>query len=855
VLAFPVKSETIGAVSRALSEAGNFNNSLATNNNTPGDTAAIVSGVAPSGAANLFPITDSTGMGNVDTSATTQFVSDSNIVSAAPINSSFLPRTFYDSSSDSLNQDIKLFLAKPVILWQGNLTTTDTFSSHVTRLIPADTMFNTTLYKNKIEGFLGFRATTVIRIVINANRFQQGRYILNIIPLGGAEGTSFKTTGWVSDHLNTLVQRTTAPHVEIDLNCDTEATIRVPFNSALNFYPIYFNQAVEPGSWFAIKLTPYVPLSAVAGDTTCGFCVYAHFEDVQLVSAAIPQSGIAFSKISKKNPTEVEQDSVNIGPISSALIRVKNAADIFAKVPLLSSYANTVSWFSDIGASAAKVFGWRKPVSLQVSQRVTQNYLPYAANTDGPDMSFPLSLSYENSVGLACGFSGTDVDEMDFSYLATIPAWSNTVTWSVGQTIGSQLLLLDVTPAGAPYSTTVNSQTFLHYRPAQLVASHFAYWRGSMVYKLKFVKTEFHSGRLVVAFNPFPQNAGSLNAITLANSAYLHRQIIDVRETNEFTFVVPFISDQPYKTVSSITGRIAVLIMEPLVAPATVTQSVSVILEIATGPDIEFAFPSASTSSYYAGVTPQSGTVFSSTPIGLNVCSNLDSTIGSALATPDLGINALNCVGERISSLRSLLKLPDMLVPTAVPVAGFTQSVLPFAISSGTVVTTTNTPPTYANDLYSRFASCYVYSRGGVRLKFVDNQPVTATEPNYVSITSSAGLTAFKEGVVTVNAASPTGTLFLSSRNNTPNMYYKSGYSGEVQVPQYGLLHSRVNSDCVANATSIYSNIGNGLAPAIFVFKGTLPSTANYSYVLRSFSDDGNFGGFISVPPMLSIQY
>jgi hypothetical protein len=372
---------------------------------------------------------------------------------------------------------------------------------------------------------------------------------------------------------------------------------------------------------------------------------------------------------------------------------------------------------------------------------------------------------------------------------------------------------------------------------------------------LKFVKTEFHSGRLVICFHPFPTNAASLGTVDLVNSAYLHRQIIDVRETNEFTFIVPYISEQSYKSTGSVTGRISILVMEPLVAPATVTQSVSVILEVAAGPDMEFAFPSASLSSYYSGITPQSGTVFSSTPIGSNVCSNLDSTIGSALVTSDSGLNALNCIGERITSLRSLLKLPDMIVPTAAPVAAFTQSVLPFAISSGTVVTTVNTAPSYANDLYSRFASCYVYSRGGVRIKFVDNQPVTATEPNYVSITPSVGASIFTEGIITMNAASPTGALFLSSRNNTPNMYYKSGYSGEVQVPQYGFVHSRVNSDCVANSTNPYNNTGNGLATPIFVFKGTLPSTANYSYVLRSLSEDGNFGGFISVPPMLNVQY
>lgn len=831
-----------------------LNITLASNKNFNAATS-VTQGGEPSGSSNLYPNTDQVGEGKADVSATTQFISDKNVVSATTMLPTQINSLVYNSSMDLASQDIKTFLAKPAILLSGSFTTTDTISTFSDINNPFDNFVQSAnILKPKLEGFLGFRATTVYKLVVNANRFQQGRYNMCYVHLGGADGTS-KTNNWANDHIATLVQRTTLPHVELDLCCDTEAILRIPYNSAMNFYPLqnFSNTGIDNGAWGILNIYPYVPLAAATGNLTAGFVLYSWFEDVELIGSVVPQSGrVSMSKKSRKNETEVEQDSVNIGPVSGALIKVRDASSLLAQVPLLSSYATSVSWISDILASSAKVFGWSKPVILSPSTRVTQNYLPYVASTDGPDTSFPLSLTTENKVGMANGFSGTDVDEMSFSYLATIPVWDSTVTWSKTDASGTSLYSAVASPGASVYTTIVNSTTFKHFSPMQFIAEHFNYWRGSMVFKLKFVKTEFHSGRLAICYIPKNTSINNLS-VTLSNSVYLQRHIIDIRETNEFTFVVPYVADAPYRNTGSgsdsASAYFYIFVVDPLVAPDTVSSSVSIIVERCGGNDLEFAVPSITTLNYYQGITPQSGTVDAP-----NVCSNANTTIGNSSICDDGGLNSLHCIGERITSFRTLLKKPNVLLPSAGVTLANYLNILPFSITSGTVVLAVNTAPPVLNDLYSRLASCYVYSRGGIRLKYLDNMAVTTTTPIAVALDVRQGSAPLRAAGLQWSATNAAGTANSTDQNGMPVVYYRAGYSGEVQVPQYHKYHSRVNSECVANSITGYSNNSLSLAPKISVSRYSVPlSTTAGTSVLRSVADDGNFGCFLSIPPMFDV--
>jgi hypothetical protein len=829
--------------------ASNQNNSAATSASQGGNND-INSASQP---VNLFASVVTDGQGQIDSVSTTQFVSDSNVVSATKALAIDIDPSFINSSTDLLSQEIKDFLSKPVPLISGTFTTTDTYSVFPEYISPNDILgSNSGMMADKLKGYLGFRATTVLRLVVNATRFQQGRYNLQFVPTGGAIVTSTNTArARVNAVTSTLVQRIQLPHVELDLNCDTECTLKYPFNTAFGFYPMSsFTSSSSAFAFGLFKIYPYSPLVAGSGSSTCGYTLWASFEDIQLISAAVPQSGRGFTQsIRRKNETDQEQVSSNMGPISSALMRVKGASDVFTRVPLLSTYASMTSWYSEILAGAASAFGWSKPINLEHSGRVTQNYLPYSSNTDGPDESFPLSFSYKNQVGKAQGFSGTDVDEMDFSFLCTIPVFNSITNWIPADVSGTAVLTIPVRPLALLVTRTVTAVTLADIGPYQLIANMFEQWRGSMVYKLKFVKTEFHSGRLAVSFSPVNQVTGSSVIPTVAQTTFLHRQIIDIRECNEFTFVVPYISVSPYKLSTAHTGTLMVHVIDPLVAPDTVPQSVGIILEHCMGSDAEFAVPKKNNMQYVMGIAPQSGNLANTES---NVCANYRGNIGNSMVPPDECSNSLFCVGERISSFRTMLKLPNPLVYQVAPTAANYFNIIPYVLPFRWY----NTTPAYVEsivypDLYTLISSLYLYVRGGVRLKYLDNTSVTGVEPFALYL-----------GTGVAGGLQSTGFLFAASdgsadsttinRNGLPTHYYKAGFSGEVQVPAYGRHHSRLVSDCLANSASVPYNLTSSTttSPDIYVSRTTVPATSTLTGLLRSASDDANCGVFLAVPPV-----
>jgi len=831
---------------------GYLNFTLASNQNSNAATSVQGGNVdSASQPVNLFASVVTEGVGAIDTAATTQFVSDSNVVAATKAAAINLDPSFLNSSTDQLSQEIRDFLMKPVILASGNFSSTDTYSTFPEYLCPNDILgANNSMMAEKLRGYLGFRATVVLRLVVNATRFQQGRYNLQFVPTGGAiTGATGNSRNRVNAITSTLVQRSQLPHVELDLNCDTEALFKYKFNTAFGYFPMRsFTDSTSAYAFGLAKIYPYSALAAVTGALTCGYTLWASFEDVELISAAVPQSGRYSSSVRTKNETDAEQASSNMGPISSTLMRVKKAADIFTAVPLLSSYASMTSWYSELLAGAASAFGWSRPINLEHSGRITQNYLPYAANADGPDNSFPLSFSYQNQVGKAQGFSGTDIDEMDFSFLCTIPTYNFTGNWATTDASGAILINIPVRPLALLVTRTVTAVGLTDPAPYQLIANMFEQWRGSMVYKFKFVKTEFHSGRLAVSFSPSDAQYTTVNQ-TLAQSAFLHRQIIDIRECNEFTFVVPYISAHPYSLSGHSIGTFIIHVLDPLVAPATVSPTVGVILEHCMGADAEFAVPRGSNVEYVMGISPQSGDPFSNKET--NVCANYRGTIGSSMIPSDECSNSLFCVGERISSLRTLFKLPNPLSPVVAPTATNFYQLVPFHIP----YVYYNTTPAYVAapsimDYYSLISSLYLYVRGGVRIKFIDNTSVTGAEPFVAYLGTGILGTSLSNAGFFFSSADPVGRPVEIGRKGLPAFYWKAGYSGEVQVPAYGRHHSRLVTDCLTNSTSFgYNTTATSSAPDLWVARSTIPSTATLVGILRSASDDANCGVFLAVPP------
>lgn len=794
----------------------------------------------------IFPISSVQESGTSKIASTTAFDDDKAVVTAHQDGEMTLQQAYTAQGEAVKADDIAAFMAKPRVLQKGQFSTADTVSTFPRLLMPFN-FLNSPIYKDKLRGYLGLRGKLVFTLQVNANRFQQGRYMLTWVPLGGVRST-VNGDNWAQAHSSTLTQRTQLPRVEIDLASDTAGQISIPYAAVQDFYPLASLVDVNHyGSWGILRIFPYHPLEAITGDTTCSYTLWAHLEDLELIGPATPQdvapqSSIALRK-KKKNATQFEADSQGVGPISSLAFKISKAAKFFSPVPMLSDFTGPLSWAADIVGNAASVFGWSAPSNLSPLTRMLTSRFQYATNLNKVDNSLPLSLDSANQVEVFPGFGGTVVDEMDIVHFSNIPFYNYFFVFPEGFVADTVLLSFQVSPMDSIKTRNVASIDLYDMGPCQYLTHKFSHWRGSMRYKLKFIKTEFHSGRLSIAFTPWEPKSYQQN-LTISGMDYVLRDIIDIRDATEYEFIVPYISSAPYRPCNtsiqgSAIGQVQISIIDPLVAPSTVNSQIECYIEMSMCEDAEFF-----------GVPNTSFTA----PNIVQFQSD-DTLVRKAIGNARLNGFQLEtskaAVGERVTNLRTLLKKFYPITSISIQPANKNVNIYPFSFSylwSSAGVST----QVQVNDLYGEMCNFYAFSRGGVRLKAIIPNITTAL----VSMSSSQGnsQTRISDQSPVNQALSIVSMEQVLAKSNYA--FFNNADSGiEVQVPQYHYMHSRANADCGAGNTAPYLTATGSTNPTYCV---TITEAKNLSAdradiscsLLRSAADDTNFSSFISIPPL-----
>jgi len=275
----------------------------------------------------------------------------------------------------------------------------------------------------------------------------------------------------------------------------------------------------------------YSPLATGTGTNTATISVWCHFKDVELVGPAVTQMDGSRRPVGKKvNPSEGELGNIESRPLSTALARLSSVASDYTKVPKLSAMAGPTSWVLNALSGAASAFGYSKPTTETAVIKVTELGNFNAPNHNGVDVFPNMALDATNKLSVMEGYSGTDEDEMVLSSLCQRFAYIDTMTWATSNAVGDVLGRYDNHPHVGNYGTVVNFWNTRDVTPLSYFSSFFHYWRGSLRYKLKFVKTPYHSGRIQIVYNP-----ASIDPTT-TTSAYLLREIIDIRENDEYEF-------------------------------------------------------------------------------------------------------------------------------------------------------------------------------------------------------------------------------------------------------------------------------------------------------------------------------
>jgi hypothetical protein len=381
-------------------------------------------------------------------------------------------------------------------------------------------------------------------------------------------------------------------------------------------------------------------------------------------------------------------------------------------------------------------------------------------------------------------------------------------------------------------------------------------WRGGFRLTVKLVKTEFHSGRLAVVFVPSMWPMANPTTIPFDKTVFLHRNIIDIREGNEFTFDFPYNGFTQYRPTSlaapnSVGGQVFIYVVNSLVAPANVSSTVTCLFEWSATPDFEFAQPINPTGSVIMQATPQ---------IGRSDCEIVSESVGGANSQHP-SIAAESCIGERILSLRSLLKKFSLTRQTTDPstvVGNRTFSVRPYAVN----VAQMNVVPTYIAstnqmDMFDRIASMYAFYRGGMRMKFVHEDKLS---DSHIQATIMGGLgmngsttAMFNYGSV-LSSADPVNRPFAFSRGDGQG-------ACEVEFPFYSFTPMMCIADYLTNPSAASPPLSNSympLGPNVLGFvsiKDSSGAAGSYPRAYRAIAEDGSLGLFVSTPPMIGYDY
>lgn len=564
-------------------------------------------------------------------------------------------RSLAKNAADTLANDVKGFLQRPVLMTGFDWLSTDAQVKELAVLdLPTDWL-NINMIKEKTSGFRYLRCDLIVRVQVNAQPFNAGRLILVFLPINRQLVCSYPTVPNPNTRLSnqtTLMGLTGYPHVDLDLATSTSAELRIPFLGTLS----HFDLIKKYGTFGDFKVIVYSPLTGTA-DVDGSVWVRAENISIELPTG-MAQSG---RTIEKKKPGNVETMSKTVGTIAKAA----------SSVPIIGSFAQATSWVADATAGVASIFGWSKPADPEFTTTVQTEYGKHLANYNGDVKTKSFALDAKNETDIPVEVFQTDEDEMSFQYILSKPIYTDHFTMDITQNPGTKLWSWPVDPtsclkANATFTSPADTAIVFFNNYLSYLSNAFRFWRGTLKYKFKIVKTPFHSGRIRVFV--VPGAVDSDYATVDVNKNY--SQVFDLRETNEFELDIPFKWNAPWKKLdapyntdaptslcyNTPIATIFVQVVNALRNPTTAANSINFLVEVSAGEDFQFAYP-----------TIWNATTIMNSNSGLNVVPGRASGRAQSASmipsdkVPPFDANAI-AMGEAVTSCRQLLKrywLPD----------------------------------------------------------------------------------------------------------------------------------------------------------------------------------------------------
>nr|WPR17564.1 MAG: structural polyprotein [Pseudoscorpian dicistrovirus] len=775
---------------------------------------------------------------------------------------------------DSTVNDIKGFLSRPVEIYRFDWLTTQTEghdlilsnSAHTAGITLPNDWFAQPMISEKLKGFTFIRCDIIVRVQVNAQPFNAGRLILWFDPLTD----NYKINKQISNisHFGGI---TGYSHVDLDLSESTAVELRIPYIGTVS----HFNLITGNGGLGNARAMVYSPLR---GGADCDGTVWIYAENIDVQMPTGMRAHIFNSKLNPPYPTysvtaqvKSERKKAAKGTVETLANTVSTVASAVGKIPGLAEVGNAVSWAADAAAGVASFFGWSKPTDPSFPELNTLTYARHMANYDGDSKAKSLALDARNEVAIPNFLYCSDEDQMSLAYLFKKQIYMDRFQMNGTQTQGQVIWSWPVDPSSC-VKTTVNNRLVWNNTMMSYLSVLFTFWRGTINYHFKIVKTCFHSGRIRLFYAP---GADANTDPATIDRSKCYSTIYDIRDMIKFDFSIPYVSPALWlrmnyyieRADTSIsynfpTGMLYIEVLNKLVT-STSDNTIEFLVETSGGDDLQYAFlgdkRTVKPDPYQiVPTTSDSPSLFSrtSSPASYDSCGRgfrVSAQSGDLFPTKrmtDYNANVMG-MGEAVSSLRQCLKRYGKYVDTMPPVVdnNHYNLISPYVVSNSTRYIIDNSANKF-DGLLSYCSYIYRFMSGSMRLMFspmvqsnelpgvlqnttIGVQPYiindSASDDNYWKSVPVTGFTAS-------NAAAPLVTHYPLLEGNL-----------EVDVPFY------------QNYPAILTSLGSPLTVemAAGTFVGTTPT--NYGSrvyiqnsidlnVYRQIGEDFSFGYSVGPP-------
>lgn len=555
-------------------------------------------------------------------------VDEQAVVPSTPMASDLKSKVNANTEIHDLKAMLERFVYLETVTWSGTDTVLPQlyeFSSYTAALAPALRTYafpaaiieRSQLHQQKLNNFYYMKADIEIELQVNAEPFQQGALCIAYYPKN-ADVTPIR-----SRTNETLAGVTSAPHRILYLEEGNSCKMTFPYAAAEDYLDLTdFDSARN--TFGLLSLYVLSSLDGPTSDTQADITISARFVNIELntpvdnsvyLNASIRNQEIArLQQLARNFKAEINEGEAE-GPVTKIANKVGTVASWFEGVPILGTAAKTVGWLSRITAGVATVFGYSKPTDCIAPIATVARPAAYMGNVEGKDNSFTLAQIVDNAI-VSDDMNPAKVDEMALDYLCRKPIMTARTTITKDLFKSKQLLFSFTVSPITELSALTETYGFC-LGTWNYVTSLYKFWRGAIECQIDIVKTQFHSGRIMLVYFPNLQRTDIPDTFNETMTTNLNI-VYDLKSKDmdggslSRTFTIPYTSNLPWKqtiksndfqpvfnSLDTNNGCVGVYCLNELVCPDTVAQSVTFLLTQRGGEDYEVAVPQLQTQTGY----------------------------------------------------------------------------------------------------------------------------------------------------------------------------------------------------------------------------------------------------------------